>query len=138
MAATAQLQQDLDLGIESIDNEHRELVRLFDAFARAVKSGAPVEDAHVIVAEAIAVANAHFEHEEELAEETGYPLAEDHKFRHRHLRMQMTTLVGDTVAIEAHDPVTLEHLFEMRRLVEEHIDGPDRELADHLKAAGFR
>lgn len=136
MAAAAE--QDLDLGIESIDAEHRDLVRLFDAFAKSIKAGAPVKEAHAIVQEAIALANAHFEHEEELAEESGYPLAEDHRFRHRHLRLQMTTLVGDTVAIEARDPVTMEHLFEMRRLVEEHIDGPDRELAEHLKAAGFR
>ncbi len=138
MAAAAEREPDLDLGIDSIDAEHRDLVRLFDAFARAIKTGAPIEQAHAIVAEALAVANAHFEHEEELAEETGYPLLEDHKFRHRHMRMQIASLVGDAMRIDTDDPVTLQNLYAMRRMVEEHIEGPDRELAEHLKAAGFR
>jgi hemerythrin-like metal-binding protein len=129
---------DIDLGIESIDAEHRDLVRLFSAFARAIKAGIPMNEVHAIVQETIAAANAHFEHEEGLADEAGYPLVEDHRFRHRHLRMQMTTLVGDTVGIEAQDPVTLGHLFEMQKLLEEHIDGPDRELTSFLKEAGYR
>lgn len=124
-----------EVGIATIDDEHRKLVSLFDAFARCIKEGAPVEDAYDIVREAIAVANAHFEHEERLIAETRYPNAEDHKFRHRHLRMQLTTLVGHTVGIAVHDHVTEERLFEMRRLLEEHIEGPDRDLADHLMKA---
>lgn len=123
-------------GIAAIDDEHRQLVSLFDAFARSIQEGAPVEDVYGIVQEAIAVANAHFEHEEQLATAANYPNAEDHQFRHRHLRMQLTTLVGHTVGIAVRDPVTDERLFEMRRLLEEHIAGPDCDLADHLKRAG--
>ena len=124
-----------EVGIASIDDEHRKLVSLFDAFARCITEGGPIEDAYEIVQEAIAVANAHFEHEEQLIADSHYPNAEDHKFRHRHLRMQLTTLVGHTVGIAVHDHVTEERLFEMRRLLDEHIDGPDRELAEHLMKA---
>jgi hemerythrin len=125
-----------ELGIPSIDDEHRELVRLFDAFASCVKGASPAEEMHAIVQQAISIANEHFAHEERLCDETGYPQTEDHKFRHRHLRLQLTTLVGDTIGMAARDPVTIEHLFEMRRLLREHSDGPDRDLAEHLKRAG--
>ena len=125
-----------DLGISSIDAEHQELVRLFDAFASCVKGASPAEELHGIVQQAMSIANEHFAHEERLCDETGYPQTEDHKFRHRHLRLQLTTLVGDTLGMGARDPVTIDHLFEMHRLLHDHIDGPDRELAEHLKRVG--
>lgn len=129
---------DIDLGIESIDAEHRDLIRLFDAFARAIASGAPPEEAHAIVQEALAATNAHFEHEEQLAEDCGYPGIDEEKFHHRHLRIQVAALAGDAMSIAAQDPATLESLHEIRRLLDEHIDGPDRELAEFLKEAGYR
>src|SRR5512139_2105323 len=95
---TADICDFLELGIESMDNEHRELVRLFDEFAQCVKEGVSPERAHEIVNAAIECANAHFEHEEELAAQADYPQIEDEKFHHRNLRLQFTTLVGDTVA----------------------------------------
>jgi hemerythrin-like metal-binding protein len=135
---TAQTSAFVELGIESMDSEHRELVRLLDDFARCIKDGNSTERAHAIVSEAIKCGNAHFEHEEELAAQVGFPEIEEEKFQHRNLRLQFTTLVGDTVANKFCDPVTLEHLKVMRALLDEHISGPDKDLADYLKAAGFK
>jgi hemerythrin-like metal-binding protein len=125
------------LGIGWMDEEHRELARLLDEFAACIKEGDPDERAHAIVTEAVKCGNAHFEHEEVVAAQTNYPKIEDEKFNHRHLRLQFTTLVGDTVDSGYCDPVTLEHLEVMCVLLDEHIKGPDRELADYLRAAGF-
>jgi hemerythrin-like metal-binding protein len=126
------------LGVESMDVEHRQLADLLTAFVACVRGDEPLDRAHSIVQEAIAVANAHFEHEEALIDKSDYPQAEDHKFRHRNLRLKFTTLIGDTVSIKAHDSVTLENLDIMRQLLEEHISGPDRKLAAHLKTAGIK
>ena len=126
----------LELGIESMDNEHRDLIALFDDFARCIKQGASAEQAHAIVSAAIKCANAHFEHEEALAAQADYPEIEVEKFHHRNLRLQFTTLVGDTVTNKICDIVTLEHLKVMRALLDEHISGPDKDLADYLKASG--
>ncbi len=124
------------LGIERMDIEHRALSQLFDEFADCIKANP--QGADEIVQRAIALANAHFEHEEELIARSSYPDAEDHKLRHRNLRLQLTTLVGDTVGYDNHNPVTLENLDIMRSLLEEHIAGPDRKLAQHLKASGIK
>jgi hemerythrin len=125
-------------GIESMDTEHHALAKLFDAFVKCIRMGEPREAADSLIEQAMTCANAHFEHEEQLMAQTSYPNTEDHKFRHRNLRLQFTTLIGDTVAVKACDPVTLEHLDVMRALLENHISGPDRDLAAHLKTAGLR
>lgn len=125
-------------GIAAMDDEHHALAKLFDAFVKCIQTDEPQEVADSLIQQAITCANAHFEHEEQLMAQTAYPNAEDHKFRHRNLRLKFTTLIGDTVAVKAHDPVTLEHLDVMRLLLEEHISGPDGQLAAHLKAAGLK
>jgi len=128
--------KEVALGIASIDAQHQELVDLFNEFDHCIKTDASQEIVDSIVQRAIACANAHFEHEEDLIARTGYPGADDHKFRHRHMRMEFATLVGDAVAIKAHDPVTLLHLKDMRAILMDHIAGPDRELVAFLKTAG--
>lgn len=126
--------QDLfNLGVEMMDGEHRALAELFEEFASCIRV-APA-NADEIVQRAITLANAHFAHEEELIDRSAYPHAEEHKFQHRNLRLRLTTLVGDSVALKSCDPLTLDNLDMMRALLEEHIDGPDRALAAHLKSA---
>lgn len=126
------------LGIESMDREHRELVRLLDDFVRCIENGGSEEQASVIVQAAIRGANEHFDHEEQLAIAAKYPKIEEEQFHHRNMRMQFTTLAGDTLNFRMSDPVTLQHLAVMRSILEEHIMGPDKDLAEFLKAAGCK
>ncbi|MDR3527515.1 MAG: hemerythrin domain-containing protein [Rhizomicrobium sp.] len=125
---------EISLGVALMDREHRALVALFDAFERCFGDDSQLEEAERLAGEALSLANDHFEHEEALMAESQYPGIAEHKFHHRNLRLQFTTLVDDTIAnIRRHDPVTLEHLDVMRRLLQEHILGPDTVLAAHLK-----
>jgi hemerythrin-like metal-binding protein len=126
------------LGVESMDTEHRRLAALFDAFVACMKEENPLERARAIVHEALAVANAHFEHEEAMMAETHYPGIEEEKLQHRMLRLKLTTLVGDALNTGVCDPVTLENLATMQQLLFEHISGPDRELANYLIARGHK
>ena len=127
----------LALGVESMDNEHRCLAALFVEFAAAMKEEDAHERAQEIVEKALALANEHFEHEEELMVRTAYPAIEEEKFHHRNLRLQLTTLVGDALNNGVNDPVTLEHIDIMQHLLIEHIAGPDRDLANYLIAHGI-
>lgn len=123
------------LGVAVMDREHLQLAALFDAFERCFHDHTEREEAERLAGEALTLANDHFEHEEALMSETRYALTTEHKFHHRNLRLQFTTLVDDTLAnILRHDPVTLEHLDVMRRLLRDHILGPDTALAAHLKS----
>lgn len=128
----------LMLGIQAMDAEHRELSRLLDEFHDLVENGGATERVRQVVQDAIKCGNAHFEHEEQMAEKAAYPKMDEEKLNHRHLRLQFTTLAGDMLNFRARDPVTLRHLAEMRRLLEEHISGPDKNLAEYLRAQGFK
>lgn len=127
-----------ELGIAQMDEEHRELTRLFNEFFNCIENGGCGCQINDIVSQAIERANAHFEHEEDMAVQAAYPGIEEEKFQHRNMRLQLTTLAGDTLANASRDPVTLGHLEDMRNILVEHMNGPDRELADYLKAAGFK
>jgi hemerythrin len=127
----------LALGVESMDTEHRRLAALFEEFADCITGNAPPERTQQIVQDALALANEHFEHEEELAVRAGYPKLDEEQFHHRNMRMQFTTLVGDTLCNPANDPMTLDNLATMQKILYEHITGPDRELAEYLKQRGI-
>ena len=127
----------LALGVESMDSEHRCLAALFDEFKAAMNEEDSLERAQEIVEKALALANEHFEHEEDLMVRTAYPAIEEEKFHHRNLRLQFTTLVGDALNNGASDPVTQEHVALMQQLLTEHIAGPDRDLANYLIAHGI-
>jgi hemerythrin-like metal-binding protein len=126
------------LGVESMDTEHRRLATLFSQFTAAIQEDETPDRARDIVQEALALANEHFAHEEEMMAATAYPATEEEKFHHRNLRLQITTLVGDTLSMPACSQVMLENLAEMERLLFEHINGPDRDLAAYLNAQGIR
>ena len=129
---------EIALGIGSIDAQHEELVSLFNEFAQAIESDLSLDLVSQIVQRALASANAHFEHEEGLIDQTRYPQAAEHKLLHRRLRMELTTLAGGAMSMHMHDSVTLEQLQTMLGVLRDHIAGPDTQLAEHLKAAGIK
>lgn len=127
---------DIELGIALLDHEHRQLAALFDEFEQCFHRRVALETGERLVQDALMLANDHFEHEEALMDEAGYPQSAEHKFQHRNLRLQCTTLVIDAMAhFRLHDAVTLQHLAAIRRLLTEHIAGADAALAVYLKTA---
>jgi len=128
----------LALGVESMDTEHRRLAVMFGEFSDCIKDGGRFDQALQIVQEALALTNVHFANEEALMKRYAYPGIEDEKLQHRNLRLQITTLVGDSLNTGFCDQVTLENLATIERLLYEHISGADRSLARYLIAKGAR
>jgi hemerythrin-like metal-binding protein len=129
----------LALGVRSMDDEHRHLIQLFEDFVACIKEDGLNARAREIVEEALSATNDHFDHEEKLMAETDYPGLDEEQRQHRMLRLHLTTLVGDVLhsGTGKTDPVTLENLDKMYRLFTDHIDGPDRDLANFLLANGI-
>lgn len=126
----------LSLGVKSMDDEHHRLAVLFDEFAACVRENHDPGRTLEVVQAALAQANEHFENEEKLMAANHYPGIDEEKRNHRNLRMQLTTLVGDTLSVPGDNPATQENLATMQRLLFEHITGPDREVASYLIARG--
>lgn len=128
---------EIALGIASIDIQHQDLLDFLNAFDAGIRASAPLDEMQGIVERALACANAHFDHEEDLMARTNFPQMKDHKFLHRHMRMEFETLANNVMDMQLRDAVTLEQLGQMRAMLMEHITGPDRDLATFLKSAGI-
>lgn len=73
---------DLVLGIEEIDAQHREWIALVQAFERAVRDGGPADEVRSTLAAAVAYTESHFADEQRAMEEAGYPFLDDHIEQH--------------------------------------------------------
>ena len=73
----------LSTGIFEVDQQHRELIRRFNTFATAVREGYKSEDVYDILLFMHAYAIFHFETEESIMREIGYPEMERHAAQHQ-------------------------------------------------------
>lgn len=124
------------VSLKTLEVEHHKLAVLFEEFSAVIQQSGTGERAQTIVHDALQLANEHFEHEEALMARYGYPGIEDEQRNHRNLRLQLTALVGDTLAMPGSNPITLESLGKMRKILVEHITGPDVALTTFLKEKG--
>jgi hemerythrin-like metal-binding protein len=81
----ANLKDELKIGIESLDQEHRVLIGIMEELSNAFDSGVPALDVSDLFGELYDKASAHFALEERLMREKKYPLYKTHKADHRRL-----------------------------------------------------
>jgi hemerythrin len=84
----------LSVGVEEIDAQHRELFRRAYALVEALKAGRRAEVGGLV--EWLGqYAHEHFEAEEALMREVGYPGLAAHRDRHEEFRLQLRALVSE-------------------------------------------
>ena len=81
----ANLKDELKIGIESLDQEHRELIGIMEELSDAFDNGVPALDVSDLFGALYDKASAHFTLEERLMREKKYPLDATHKADHRRL-----------------------------------------------------
>lgn len=74
-------QDDLDTGIEVIDNQHRRIVEMINQLHAAQSRGSR-DGVGEVIAELVDYTMSHFAFEEELMEEAGYPFCAAHRRVH--------------------------------------------------------
>jgi hemerythrin len=74
---------DLILGIDRIDEQHRQWIALVQAYQSAVVNGGSAEEIQRTLSAAAAYTESHFEDEQAVMEEAGYPFIDDHLAQHR-------------------------------------------------------
>ena len=86
---------DFNLGIEEIDNEHRALVTLINALHDAMSLGAGRADIIEGISEIYALVSAHFAREEAFMRETRYMAYAEHKEDHEVLLDDLRDIIDD-------------------------------------------
>jgi hemerythrin len=80
---------DLSVGVEAIDNQHKQLFAIVGELQSAITKGRGQKQMHLILEKLIAYAETHFTAEEAFLEEIGYPELEIHTHEHAQLVLKV-------------------------------------------------
>lgn len=126
--------EDLKIGIEEIDAQHKVLVDLINELNRAIHERHGSEAALNVLDRLVEYTSVHFALEECLMRILGYPDYENHKTHHAMLLKQVTDLhqkVKDGL------PVSFELLHFLKNWLTKHILEEDKGYVPHMKSRGI-
>lgn len=123
--------KDYEVGVQPIDTEHKQLFVLINEFHDAFAAGGAAKDIAQVLNRLTAYAEEHFQREEQLMLDNGYPRLEQHRELH-------SSLVDSIFSINerlATDPTQArrEVLAFIKNWLIEHIVKADMDIADFLK-----
>jgi hemerythrin len=123
--------------MEEIDQQHRELVKIYDRLNDAVKNHEPRKDIFRIIDDAISFTELHFATEERLMVKSGYPLIEEHKKSHQELIKDARRLkdkledMGENMFRESFNHWSFGNVLA-------HIQYGDKQIEDHIIQSGLK
>lgn len=121
----------LSVGVTSVDNQHRELVRLLNELSDAMMEGKGQERLEKVLSGLVSYTASHFAHEEQLMEEYAYPDATAHKKQHDELKIQALAF-QQKVQTGTCGTITFELLGFLKNWLVQHIQGTDGKLGKFI------
>jgi hemerythrin len=124
----------LALGVPEIDAQHQELFAQAARFDAAVRAGHPTRELQGLFDFLAGYAEEHFQAEQRLMDEIGYPRQASHTLEHAEFRRRLATLLphweseGDSTAL------LMAVSGFLTRWLREHIATSDRAIGDFLAA----
>ena len=125
---------DLSVGVESIDAQHRELMARANALLEASQLGQGRQaalDTLLFLSDYVAQ---HFEDEERLMEEEGFPGLELHRAEHARFRVTLRSLVHRFSTTGADRALGSAVEQEVCAWIQGHVLATDRELGRHVRS----
>lgn len=122
----------LELGVEQMDRQHRQLVKILNELHQAMLGGSQPRDLMRVMKELILYTKYHFTTEERLMAETGYPGLPRHKQKHEALTAKAEEYTAEVLRGRA--TVSLSILQFLKDWLNRHILGTDKEFAEFAKA----
>ncbi len=131
MAEVSEEDGKLDLGEESLDEEHAAQVRLLESFEKGMLGGRSKDDLVIVLDRLVEFTNLHFMSEEMLMQQQAYPGLTGHVQEHDRLleqvrKMQDSFNAGDQT-------MTAEELTTLRKWLIDHIKTKDRAFVLYLE-----
>ena len=122
--------EQLSVGVEGIDRQHRHLMRLINEVDEVVQEGGSYEQFAPVLNELIDYTSTHFSNEEELLEKNHCPEIGKHKNAHVLLLEELLDWKEKAERINVED--LREHMIFLRIWFPGHILGVDKKHADYL------
>jgi len=125
---------EFSVGIDSIDDQHQELVRLLNSLSDAMMEGKGNEELGGVLDALIAYTASHFAHEEQQMKLFNYPETSVHIKQHEALKEQALEIQRKFKA-GATGTVSFEVLGFLKSWLIKHIQGTDKKLGKFLREA---
>ncbi|MCE1188838.1 MAG: bacteriohemerythrin [Ignavibacteria bacterium] len=125
----------LSVGVEEIDRQHKKLFDLVNDLYDAMREGKGNEIVGTVLRELHVYTVTHFQFEEKLFRQTGYPGSVNHKMEHDALIQRVDELQSkfDSGKVALH----LEVLNLLKDWLNQHIRNSDRAYSVHLNSRGI-
>ena len=128
----------LAIGVPEIDDQHQSLFEQAAQFDAAVRAGAPDRELQDLFAFLARYAQEHFEAEERLMREAGYPRLASHMLEHAEFRRRLATLLPHWESEGDSTSLLMAVSGFLMRWLREHIASSDRAIGDYLESAPGR
>ncbi len=128
---------NLSVGVPSIDEQHKVLIRLLNELFDATQAGRGRTVLGKVLKELADYTVYHFQYEETLFAQTGYGAAPDHLKEH-HDMVRLVQALRQKHEDGASEILSEELLRFLRRWLEIHIMGSDQKYGPHLVSMGIR
>lgn len=128
--------EEYAVGIETIDQDHRRMLSLVNNLKAAAlcRTGEAFE--RQILQELVDYTHYHFQREEKLMEEYGYPDLEGHKAQHDQMIIQVDTFMR---RYEERGREALAEVVEyLKQWLLQHVNGTDKKFVPYLQEQGVR
>ena len=123
--------EHFETGIESIDDQHKLLVKHINQFHDSMMDGQGSATVGVTLEKIIAYASFHFDHEEKLFNQTNFPLTEEHKIQHQKLVEQISSF--KTKHNNGDNGISVELMQFLKRWLVDHILEEDMKYVETFK-----
>ena len=124
----------LEVGVEVIDNDHREMLSMLQRIQDAICEQS-LDTSKELVSEFILLTRSHFTAEEKILEDANFPNLKQHRVAHGKLLAQAIDL-GKIVVNATHVDQLSEYLDDLAGFLFHDLIGSDMEFKSYLQACG--
>ena len=124
------------VGVETLDNQHKAILRILNELHAASLRGKAQEVAGPLLSQLVSLASEHFSAEERLMESTKFPGLAEPRAKHREMAGRIADLASRHEKRDA--AVYLQLLYFVRDYQSKHMQNEDQEYARWLSAHGVK
>lgn len=129
-------QESYSVGVDSLDADHKKLLRLINNLQTAIHYQTGEEFIHEALDELVDYTRTHFSREEALMRDNGYPDFEAHQREHREMIAKVNGMIA---RYEAEGEEALEPLARfLKEWLLNHINGTDQRYGPYLNSKGVQ
>ncbi len=121
-----------ELGVEQMDRQHKQLVKILNELHQAMLAGSQPRDLSRVMEELVLYTKYHFGTEERLMAEAAYPSLALHKQKHQALTRKAEEYASEV--LKGRSTISLSILQFLKDWLNTHMLGTDKAFAEFVKA----